>query len=331
MKSAVSVTLADAGVPEDSPEIVPILQRATGPLGRNLTLVEELFGVRLRSVPGGFQIDAASTEQSDRARDVLKKMMRDAARGRSFSQDDVRALAGGVGPEDKVGITITGKLIQPKTRNQKAYVEAIRRHDLTLAIGPAGTGKTYLAVATALEFLREGKVKRIILTRPVVEAGERLGYLPGGYQEKINPYLRPLFDAMFDQLTPEKFMALLEKQIIEMAPLAYMRGRTFNDAFVILDEAQNTTPPQMLMFLTRMGADARIVVTGDVTQTDLPPGVSSGLVEAARRLKKVDGIAICGFDHVDVIRHRLVTRILRAFDGVGSPRNQKTERPARRG
>jgi len=212
-----------------------------------------------------------------------------------------------------VGTTLTGKLIQPKTRNQKKYVEAIRTSDLTLAIGPAGTGKTYLAVATALEFLRDNRVNRVILTRPVVEAGERLGYLPGGYQEKINPYLRPLFDAMFDQLTPEKFMSLMDKQIIELAPLAYMRGRTFNDAFVILDEAQNTTPPQMLMFLTRMGNGARMVITGDVTQVDLPAGSVSGLVDAGRRLRGVSGISICGFDRGDVVRHRLVGRILTAY------------------
>ena len=314
MKNGADVTISDAAGLDTS----AILQRVSGALGRNLAILEEHFHVRLRMVQNGFQIDAPEKESAAHVRDILQRLTRDAERGRSYTADEVRAMTAGVGPEDQVGMTVTGKVIQPKTKNQKLYIEAIRSHDLTLAIGPAGTGKTYLAVSTALEFLREGRVKRVILTRPVVEAGEHLGYLPGGYQEKINPYLRPLFDAMFDQLTPEKFMGLLEKQIIELAPLAYMRGRTFNDSFVILDEAQNTTPPQMLMFLTRMGADARMVITGDVTQVDLPTGSMSGLIDAARRLRLVDGVAIQTFDHVDIVRHRLVTRIIAAYQNPSS-------------
>lgn len=313
MKSTAEVVVSNSA----GDEPVAILQRVSGTLGRNLTILEEAFNVRLRMIQNGFQIDAPRPDQVSQVQTILQRLVREAERGRSYSAEEVRALAGGVGPEDRVGTTITGKLIQPKTRNQKFYVESIRTHDLTLAVGPAGTGKTYLAVATALEFLRDGRVKRVILTRPVVEAGEHLGYLPGGYQEKINPYLRPLFDAMFDQLTAEKFMVLLEKQVIELAPLAYMRGRTFNDAFVILDEAQNTTPPQMLMFLTRMGADSRMVITGDITQADLPPGTTSGLVDAVRRLKNVQGIAIAHFERADVVRHHLVTRILAAYHPAG--------------
>ncbi|OGH57399.1 MAG: hypothetical protein A3G34_04375 [Candidatus Lindowbacteria bacterium RIFCSPLOWO2_12_FULL_62_27] len=313
MRSTLEVTLPESSSGDSS----AILQRVSGTLGRNLTVIEDLFGVRLRMVQNGIEIHSGRPDQASRARDVLDRLMREAERGRAYSAEEVRALVGGVGPEDRIGTTVTGKLIQPKTRNQKFYVDSIRKNDLTLAIGPAGTGKTYLAVATALEFLRDGRVKRVILTRPVVEAGERLGYLPGGYQEKINPYLRPLFDAMFDQLTPEKFMGLMDKQIIELAPLAYMRGRTFNDAFVILDEAQNTTPPQMLMFLTRMGADARMVITGDVTQVDLPPGALSGLVDAEQRLRSVPGIAVVHFDPSDVVRHRLVTRVLAAYQAGG--------------
>ena len=313
MKSTAEVVVSKSA----GDEPVVILQRVSGTLGRNLTILEEVFNVRLRMIQNGFQIDAPEPDQAARVQNILQRLVREAERGRAYSADEVRALAGGVGPEDRVGTTVTGKLIQPKTRNQKIYIESIRTHDLTLAVGPAGTGKTYLAVATALEFLRDGRVKRVILTRPVVEAGEHLGYLPGGYQEKIDPYLRPLFDAMFDQLTPEKFMALLEKQVIELAPLAYMRGRTFNDAFVILDEAQNTSPPQMLMFLTRMGAASRMVITGDITQIDLPPGATSGLVDAVRRLKKVQGIAVAEFDRADVVRHHLVTRILSAYHAPG--------------
>ena len=204
--------------------------------------------------------------------------------------------------------------VSPKTVGQKKYVDAIRTHDITFGIGPAGTGKTYLAVAMALAALQEGKVSRIILTRPAVEAGEALGFLPGDLYEKILPYLRPLHDALHDMLPIEDIQKHTERGVIEIAPLAYMRGRTLNNAFIILDEAQNSTTEQMLMFLTRLGHGSKAVITGDETQTDLPPHKSSGLIEAHRALKKVEGIAVIEFGKRDVVRHPLVQRIIAAYE-----------------
>jgi len=203
--------------------------------------------------------------------------------------------------------------IVPKTAMQRRYVEAIVAHDMTFGIGPAGTGKTYLAMACAVNALKKGEVQRIILTRPAVEAGEALGFLPGDLREKIMPYLRPLYDALHDMMEPEELARSMERDIIEIAPLAYMRGRTLNRAFVILDEAQNTTAEQMFMFLTRLGADSKCVVTGDRTQIDLPANKRSGLIEALAALEGVDGISFCGFDERDVIRHELVQSIVRAY------------------
>ncbi len=202
----------------------------------------------------------------------------------------------------------------PKTSGQKKYVEAILEHDITFGIGPAGTGKTYLAMAMALSALREGEVKRIILTRPAVEAGEALGFLPGDLQEKLAPYLRPLHDALMDMLPAEEVQRHLERATIEIAPLAYMRGRTLNNAFIILDEAQNTTAEQMFMFLTRLGFDSKTVVTGDPTQTDLPSHKHSGLTEAAHALRKIEGIALIEFQKKDVVRHPIVQRIITAYE-----------------
>lgn len=210
-------------------------------------------------------------------------------------------------------VTLPGRL-KPKTPGQRRYVEAIAAHDITFGIGPAGTGKTYLAVAMAVAYLKAKKVKRIILTRPAVEAGERLGFLPGDLQAKIDPYLRPLYDAIFDMIDAERFDQYIQSGIIEVAPLAFMRGRTLNDAFIILDEAQNTTPEQMKMFLTRMGFNSRVVITGDVTQIDLPKAQKSGLVEAMRTLKGIQGIAQQYFRESDVVRHPLVARIIKAYE-----------------
>lgn len=207
----------------------------------------------------------------------------------------------------------SGKLLRPRTLRQKAYVEAMERHDLTLALGPAGTGKTFLATVLAVRMLQERKVEKLILTRPAVEAGERLGFLPGDLQQKVDPYLRPLYDALHTLLGAEKVTALLEKGVIEIAPLAYMRGRTLADAFVILDEAQNTTTAQMRMVLTRLGERSRMVVTGDPTQIDLPSGVTSGLHEAAEVLEGIEGVAICRLSAADVLRHPLVQRLVLAY------------------
>jgi len=206
------------------------------------------------------------------------------------------------------------RTVQPKSPNQRRYLEAIEQHDMVFGVGPAGTGKTYLAVAMAISALLNKQVNRIILARPAVEAGERLGFLPGTLQEKIDPYLRPLYDALFDMLDPERVERYLEKNIIEIAPIAFMRGRTLNDSFVILDEAQNTTSEQMKMFVTRLGFNSKAVITGDVTQIDLPSARRSGLIEAVDILKGVNGLAFVHFDESDVVRHHLVQRIIRAYD-----------------
>jgi phosphate starvation-inducible PhoH-like protein len=219
-----------------------------------------------------------------------------------------------------------GKKISPKTVNQKRYVDAIRRHTVTFAIGPAGTGKTYLAMALAVAALSDREVGRIILTRPAVEAGERLGFLPGDMLAKVDPYLRPLFDALYDMLDPDRLAAYMEKGTIEVAPLAFMRGRTLNDSFIILDEAQNTSPEQMQMFLTRLGFGSKVVVTGDVTQIDLPREQASGLIQVQDILGSIEGIAFIRFGHEDVVRHKLVQRIVEAYklhaDETGTQRSR---------
>ena len=215
---------------------------------------------------------------------------------------------------DVLTVTSRGKCVRPKTIGQKIYIDAIRRHSITFGLGPAGTGKTYLAVVMAVMALRNNEVDKLILTRPAVEAGERLGFLPGDLQEKIDPYLRPLYDALQDILGLEAYQKLLARNIIEIAPLAYMRGRTLERAFVILDEAQNTTPRQMKMFLTRIGFGSKVIVTGDKTQKDLPAGVRSGLDIAMQVLKKVDGISFCQLTNKDVVRHPLVQKIVEAYD-----------------
>lgn len=219
-----------------------------------------------------------------------------------------------------LAISRTGRPLRPRTARQKAFVDAIERHDLTLAIGPAGTGKTFLATVLAVRLLQERRVERLVLTRPAVEAGERLGFLPGDLQQKVDPFLRPLYDALHTVVGRERTEQLQEKGVIEVAPLAYMRGRTLADAFVIVDEAQNTTPAQMRMVLTRLGENSRMVVTGDVTQIDLPPGQLSGLVEAEEVLRDVEGVAICRFGDADVVRHPLVQRLVQAYERRGRGR-----------
>lgn len=220
--------------------------------------------------------------------------------------------------EDGICVTTSGKIVKPKTLGQKKYVDAIRDNTIVIGVGPAGTGKTYLAVAMAVKAFRNHEINKIILTRPAVEAGEKLGFLPGDLQDKVDPYLRPLYDALFEMLGPDTFAKQQERGCIEVAPLAYMRGRTLDDAFIILDEAQNTTPEQMKMFLTRLGFNSKIVITGDITQIDLPDARSSGLIQATKVLKDVDDIFINTFNESDVVRHRLVQDIIKAYEKFNS-------------
>jgi phosphate starvation-inducible PhoH-like protein len=223
----------------------------------------------------------------------------------------------------EVAIGNAGRRIKPRTPGQAQYIEAIRAHDMTFCIGPAGCGKTYLAVATAVEAYRGKQVRKIVLVRPAVEAGESLGYLPGDLKEKLNPYLRPLLDAINEMVDFEQVKFLMEQDVIEVIPLAYMRGRTLNQAFVILDEAQNATVAQMKMFLTRMGEGSKVVVSGDITQVDLPSGVTSGLRDAAQRLQGIEGIAMVRLNETDIVRHPLVQRIVAAYDGTGISRSSR--------
>ena len=237
---------------------------------------------------------------------------------KSGNEDKIQTLAA-----DVLCVTAKGKPIKAKTMGQKKYVDAIRKHTITLGVGPAGTGKTYLAVAAAVAAFRAKEVNRIILTRPAVEAGERLGFLPGDLQSKVDPYLRPLYDALFEMLGPESYAKYVERGNIEVAPLAYMRGRTLDDSFIILDEAQNTSREQMKMFLTRLGFGSRIVITGDVTQIDLPGEKVSGLKEAMRILRDVEDIAICRLTGSDVVRHVIVQRIIKAYEDDENKRKAK--------
>ena len=290
---------------------------------RNLQALEERLGVKAVSREGWIRLEGEAVD-IERARsffELLEASVKAGSnlRAREFNhalsvvqQEGVAALKGLL--SEPIHTSPRKAQVTPKTTGQKRYVEAIRSHDITLAIGPAGTGKTYLAVAMALAALKEEKVARIILTRPAVEAGEALGYLPGDLYEKIAPYLRPLQDALHDMLPAEEIERHRERGIIEVAPLAYMRGRTLNNAFIILDEAQNSTTEQMFMFLTRLGFSSKVVVTGDITQIDLPPHKHSGLLEAQRALRGIEGIAIVEFQKKDVVRHPLVQRIIAAYE-----------------
>ncbi len=289
----------------------------------NVKLLEEEFGVTLvyRGTEMKIVGEAEAVEAAEKA---LTAMVQLHAGGLPLDEQAVRycislARAGEEAKAaeltgDFVLINDKGRPIRPKTLGQKAYISAIQKHPITFGVGPAGTGKTYLAVAMAVKALKAHEVTRIILTRPAVEAGEKLGFLPGDLQNKVDPYLRPLYDALFDMLGHEGTGRLLEKQVIEVAPLAYMRGRTLDDAFIILDEAQNTSREQMKMFLTRMGVGSRVVVTGDVTQIDLPDKNRSGLIDALSTLKSIEDIARIKFTDKDVVRHRLVQEIIRAYD-----------------
>ncbi len=296
-------------------------RRWFGELDQNLRVVEAAFGVRVSARDGEVRVSGDEPGRSAAER-VLAELRQLAERGESVDEREVAmairdARRGGAEPEAEGGgilVTARGKTIYPKTAGQRTYVEAMRKNAIVFGIGPAGTGKTYLAMGVAVAALKRRDVARIVLCRPAVEAGEKLGFLPGDLQEKVDPYLRPLYDALFDMLGVETFERYRERGIVEVAPLAYMRGRTLDDAFIILDEAQNTTPEQMKMLLTRLGFGSRAVVTGDVTQVDLPRGQFSGLREVIEILGSVEGIAFCHLTDADVVRHELVARIIQAYE-----------------
>lgn len=294
-----------------------------GSFDENITLIENTYGVNVISRGTDLKVtgEAENVAKAVRAINGLLMMIN---KGEALSEQNVRYVMNLVedGAEDKLSammnncicITSKGKPVKPKTLGQEKYVDSIKQNTIVFGIGPAGTGKTYLAVAMAVNAFRAKEVNRIILTRPAVEAGEKLGFLPGDLQQKVDPYLRPLYDALFDMLGAENFQRYQERGNIEVAPLAYMRGRTLDDSFIILDEAQNTTPEQMKMFLTRLGFNSKIVVTGDVTQIDLPDGKRSGLVEASKILKDIDDVKTIRFSDKDVVRHRLVQDIIKAYE-----------------
>ena len=299
------------------------LHTVFGDFDSNITILQKEYGVSIFSRDGKIKI----TGQEDRAECAKKAILGLVElidKGEAITDQSVRYVINLVneGAESQVAeiggdticVTFTGKPIKAKTLGQKRYIDCIRSSTIVFGVGPAGTGKTYLAVAQAVRAFKSHEVNRIILTRPAVEAGEKLGFLPGDLQNKVDPYLRPLYDALFDMMGAESYQRNLERNIIEVAPLAYMRGRTLDDSFIILDEAQNTTPEQMKMFLTRLGFNSRMVITGDVTQIDLPDSKRSGLVEAIKILKNVDDIGIVRFSEKDVVRHKLVQDIVKAYE-----------------
>jgi phosphate starvation-inducible PhoH-like protein len=298
-----------------------------GSRDQNLRAIRDALGVRLIARGDTVQIDGAD-DQVDQAERVFQQLRQIARRQSKVTPEDVRTVLDVVqhGGDRLVPQNLPraegSRYVRPRTDGQGRYVRAMQENDLTFCIGPAGTGKTFLAVGMAVNLLRQGQVKRIVLVRPAVEAGERLGFLPGDIVAKVNPYLRPLFDALNDMLEPEQVKRYMENDIIEIVPLAYMRGRTLNQAVIILDEGQNTTVPQMKMFLTRMGNGSKIIVTGDVTQVDLPRQMRSGLIDAVHRLRDLDRIAIIYLDEHDIVRHPLVQQIVRAYEE-DRPRKKK--------
>lgn len=301
------------------------VQLLFGPQDRFLETIEKAFSVQVLARNGQLAVKG-NGEDAHLVAAMFDRLLKLIHRGVVLSERDIlyaiQLVKSGLIDElehlytEEITKSYKGKPIRAKTLGQRHYVAAINKYDIVFGIGPAGTGKTYLAVVLATHFLKKGAVKRIVLTRPAVEAGENLGFLPGDLQEKVDPYLRPLYDALHDVLGVEQVAKFLERGIIEIAPLAYMRGRTLDDSFVILDEAQNTTPEQMKMFLTRLGFGSKMVITGDRTQIDLPKGKTSGLIEAERLLKGVEGLSFVYLHQGDVVRHPLVQRIIEAYDGV---------------
>jgi len=309
---------------KSSVQIFRGIESLFGTRDENIRLLESELNLRTRLLDGESLEIEGDEPQVRRAERILEDYVSLVKEGHTFSNGDLNSYMRVVTADPNVSLrrlvesgksrAFGKKVLAPKTVNQRRYVDAIEHHDLTFGIGPAGTGKTYLAVAMAVSALLNKRVSRIVLTRPAVEAGEHLGFLPGTLQEKVDPYLRPLYDALFDMVESERVEKLVERNIIEIAPLAFMRGRTLNDCFIILDEAQNTTVEQMKMILTRQGFNSKMVVTGDQTQIDLPSGKRSGLLNAAEVLKDIEGIAFVKFDEKDVVRHVLVQRIVKAYD-----------------
>ena len=303
-----------------------------GGMDRNLRLVEKDFDVDIIQRDNELILKGAHTIEAGQ---VIEEMMSVLEKGEKLDEQKINYITElndrGISyknenpGKDIICFTFEGKPLRPKTIGQKGYVDTIRKKYIVFGIGPAGTGKTYIAVAMAVNAFKNKEIQKIILARPAVEAGERLGFLPGDLQEKVDPYLRPLYDALYDVLGRESALRLKEKEAIEVVPLAYMRGRTLDNSFIILDEAQNTTPEQMKMFLTRMGFNSKIVVTGDVTQIDLPRGKRSGLVEASRVLKDIKEIGFCYMKDVDVVRHQLVKKVINAYDDYYSKHPPKDE------
>ena len=294
-----------------------------GSFDENIRLLEQEFSVSVVNREGELRV-TGEPEDTMLACKAIQALLTLSSRGEAIGEQNVRYVVNLVraGKEEQIAelagdvlcISAKGRPIKPKTIGQKEYIASVLKNTITIGVGPAGTGKTYLAVAAAVQAFRDKQVNRIILTRPAVEAGERLGFLPGDLQSKVDPYLRPLYDALFDMLGAETYQKYLERGNIEVAPLAYMRGRTLDDSFIILDEAQNTSREQMKMFLTRLGFGSKIVITGDVTQIDLPDGKASGLKEAMRVLKSVEGLGICELTNADVVRHVMVQRIVEAYE-----------------
>ncbi|MCA9213869.1 MAG: PhoH family protein [Planctomycetales bacterium] len=290
-----------------------------GPCDQHVRRIRDAFSVDVTHRDGKIRVTGGATDVT-KATKALEKMKAIVERKGVVTPENVDELINGArsnterSVNETISVLATGREVRPRTPGQHEYVEAIRKHELTFAVGPAGTGKTYLAVALAVEALRDQQIRKIVLVRPAVEAGESLGYLPGDLHAKINPYLRPLLDALYEMMDYDQIKRFMEQDVIEVVPLAYMRGRTLNEAFIILDEAQNTTVAQMKMFLTRMGNGSKIVVAGDETQLDLPPHTRSGLADALKRLKNIQGCASIRLSRSDIVRHPLVMRIVRAYE-----------------